>query len=444
MQLSKSISRSLSRSIARGISGGDGVETVSIPAAYIHPMLPDLKIEITGGQAKVANYSIDDFRNKNVTVIKYVNDLTGNDSYDGNSELSSYKTLNKALQVSCDRIVLVNPSSYWTLTGASITTNKEIISPNGKSLIGNGVTGASRTWINDGGGIYHTANWLATTMSVIDKYIIDENGVPFKLSEKASLLEVQSNNNSYWHDTINKLLYVRCVNDRLPDIDIFVLINNFSTGAPIGAFSVYFENIILPGGFLANNQKEHNVVIVMYNCIIHDGHKIYNNLMSISGNTKAWLENCVFSNTGYDCISWKESNSYNPCGLEIGVISYNAGIDSLTDINNASTGHDESVILRLNGKYYNSKGPVVHDVNTCKSLNVNVVSGESNSILAANKSSFAVATATGETAQMWLYKCTGGTVTTFGAENRATGTAHLYMKKSSIQNVEPGTTPEEW
>lgn len=414
----------------------------AIPEGFSHPMLPNLSIKKVGSVAEIQNISINDFR-ATVTTIKYVDEVSGVDTNSGDTEALAYKTLNKAMQVACDRIVLVTPTVYWTLQSTSITTNKEIISPNGNSVIGKGVTGKIKTWVSDGGGMYHTTTWTIALLNVCDVSVKDINGVPSLLTAVANSTIVATTPNSYFHDTIASILYINCIDGRVPDINIFMQTDQFSCGSVSSQISVYFEGVTLLCGFSITNSSSNLIQFAALNCIMSHQYRATYNLVRLDGKIYSWLKNCICSDATLDCISYKKTTNES-CGVEENVISLNAGINGATGVNNASTSHDGSIVLRVNGNYSNSEGPVVHDVNTSKSLNINCVAGESVSTVAENKSSFAVGAASGERATMWLDSCTGGTETTFGAENRADGTAHIYAKKSTISNIEAGTIVESY
>lgn len=422
---------------------GSLLNYAKIPADYSHPMLPIyLKIKYIGNKAVIDGYTIDSFR-KSISspIIKYVNGVTGSDSANGDTRETAYKTFNKAHSVNCDRIILIEPLNYYTLqTKNNITASLEIISENGISQIFKGVSGDIRTWVDDGGGMYHTTAFSLAPQGVYDsKYSTDD--IPARLSVKLNSSEVAAQAGTYYKDAGANILYVHCSDNRQPDNDVSVVTDFFYCGNLSTDVHFYLENVST-FGLIVTNGGVGILHLNVKNSIFH--HRYGVNCVGIYGNCQSFLKRCTVSKTDMDCISYKIHNLINSCGIEDELTVLNSESVSSTSINNASTAHDECTVLRLNSNYNNTEGPIVHDVNSSKSLNVNCNAGESYSTLESNRSAFAVASGSSETAKMWLENCTGGSVTTFGAENRAVGTAHIYARKSRITNVEPGTTVESY
>jgi len=425
-----------------GVNWVDYWATLLSDIGYTHPMLPGLYLTYDGSNYTIASHSIDDYR-ETVSTIKYVNENTGLDTNSGDTEALAYKTLNKAMQVACDRIVLVYPTNYYTLQSTALTAKKEIVSPNGKSGIFKGVTGKIRTWVNDGGGMFHTISWVAATIALHDTLYSDANGVPLVLTAVANSVAVAATVNSYFHDTGTSILYVRCFDDRQPDIDIIIQIDVFYVNAPASAFKVHFEGIILYGGFKVTNGTNNLITATFNNCVIVHEYRAELNLMTFHGSCYVWIKDTIVTGCLNDCINYALGTIGLAYGVEENVTSYNAGVGSATSVNNASTLHDSCKILRVNGDYNNSEGPCVHDVNDSVSLNIACHAHDSVSIVVANKSAFAVSAGGGaETAKVYLYECITSGANTVGVENRTPGVAHIYAHGGIIHSVEAGTTLE--
>jgi len=352
-----------------GSGFGGGVENISMPSEFIHGLSP-FKIIYKNGAAQITNKSINDLRNTSVAIIKYVDGISGVDTNNGDTTESAYKTLSKALSVSCDRIILITPGNYTTLSNSTFTANKEIISPNGNSVIGRGLLGSARTWVNDGGGMYHTISFSLLVPVCSDISVKDDNNVPSKLEVKTSSVDVAANVNSYWKDAANSILYVHTIDGRQPDANIFIVTDHFNVNAPATPFKVHLEGITLLKGLKITNSTVNKTTLTLDNSILcHD----YNSadLLTISGNVEAWIKNTIVAGSNTDNINYKESGIYSPSIVEENIISYDAGIGNNTSINNASTGHGPCSILRINGDYSKSEGPCVHDVNASLSFNIN-------------------------------------------------------------------------
>ena len=113
------------------------------------------------------------------------------------------------------------------------------------------------------------------------------------------------------------------------------------------------------------------------------------------------------SANGTDGLNYHADNSltYFPVAIEIGCNSFNNGVSGTTQ--NCSTMHDGGTIIRVNGSYNGSLGPVVADVND-GTQSWNIRCDARNSTIndsSATDASWCVFTGT---AKMWLDRCTYG------------------------------------
>jgi len=114
------------------------------------------------------------------------------------------------------------------------------------------------------------------------------------------------------------------------------------------------------------------------------------------------------SGSGLDCLNYHWNTGAGnslPTAIEIGVSAYDAGVSGGTQ--NCSTMHDGGTIIRVNGSYNGSLGPVVADVND-GTQSWNIRCDARNSLLnsgVATDASWCVFTGT---AKMWLDRCTYG------------------------------------
>lgn len=128
------------------------------------------------------------------------------------------------------------------------------------------------------------------------------------------------------------------------------------------------------------------------------------NALSVKG-CNTILKNCEASYSfSYDGFNYHSSNNKICNSIEINCVGDYNGYGSSQNINNGSTSHDGSKILRINGKYYNNKGGNVVDINqNTLSLNFNCYSFDSN---AANQDSNNCDYSTQSAGTtMYLYNC---------------------------------------
>lgn len=414
-------------------------QNITIPDGFIHPM-GTFVITKSGQLATIENATINDYRKVLASpVIKYVNWSTGVDTNDGNSEGTAYKTLTKLNGVTFDR-AYVAAGNYGITSSIQIYRyDAEVFGVGGEAGMCRGWAGNELTWSDLGGGSF-SVNIANNPVSIIDSEQVDADGVTLRLTAVASAELVASTTNSYYRDGTSTTLYIHLLSGLQPGNNIIIPIGAMNIG--VGKIT-YMENVIIYGGFTGStNSTATKNVLLAKNCEYN--HTYGSNCLVVVGNYWVWFENVIGQKASLDALNYNGSGAYNPAIVEVNCIGRYSGIGAAKGINNGSTSHAASIILRLNGYYHDTEGPAVHDILSAKSLNVCCKAEKSTSTVVGNKSAFAVASAVGETTTMWLDSCTGGSETTFGAENRAVGTAHIYAKNSTITNVEVGTTVETY
>ena len=403
-----------------------------IPTGFVHPM-GDLIVKVTGNSATIENKSINDYRKVIASpVVKYLDAVNGSDANNGNTAGTAYKTLGKLSGLSYDRVIFA--SGNYAAAFSVFGLDREWIGAE-NTFVNYGTLAGTLAWSATDN--YYSATFASAPSKIIFTGLLDSKKIPTLLILRASVEEVNANVNSYYYT--GTTLYVNIGEQPSDSLHIVHGSGYFSVGAGL---KIYLENINT-SHIRAINATATPTYLLFKNVIqSHDYAQV--GLLRSEGNVYSFLKNCKISKGKYDGYNYHGSGSYNPAAIEDGCEAFDFGLTNTSDINNASTGHEGTIILRLNGNYYNTKGPAVHDINQSKSLNIKCISGDSTSGVANNRSSFAVGAGAGETATMWLDNCDGGSATTFGAENRAVGTAHIYARKSRITNVEPGTTVESY
>jgi len=419
--------------------GTNSVQNIDIPSGFTHPLFSTLSIKMEGGKAVIQDYTVDTYRGTYTSdTFRYVDIVNGVDTNNGLTPATAYKTLTK-LNGTIFRRAYISAGNYAATSHLFRygTGNRELIGT-GEVNICKGYTGNELTWTDEGSGVFSAI--VSSVITVVDSLQRNAENLPLRLTKKTTLAEASATNSFYYNSSITKL-YVHLLSGLVPALNI--LVSNGTHNAEIET-NQFCDNITFVGGIRPIQNSATLLYSLYKNCkflyALGDG-------IQVRGKWGMWLDKCISAYHQADGANYK-LNVNNCYMVEDGCTFYNCGgADNsglLDGSNNASSMHDTCIGLRLNGSYYNTEGAQVHDVNSAKSLNVNCNSGESTSVIAGNKSSFAVATTTGESATMWLDRCTGGTTTTFGAENRAPLTSKIYTKKCTILNVEAGTTPEAY
>jgi hypothetical protein len=419
----------------RGIQNGANLNLVKIPDWFTHPMLPNLSIKRIGGIATIQGKTTEDFRRVNVTPsIKYVNGSTGLDTNNGDTELTPYLTFTKAQQANPDRIVLLTSGLYCCANVSTLynrkTSYEVICTAEEKATLFTGRNGNYYTWTAQGGDVYRCP--LTVNDNVFD-YTQQVNNSPLQLSKKTTLADCQGENNSYFND--GTYLYIHL--SRQPDINIAVVRYNISASSPLTDIYLYFENVSLLGGITASATTT-KIIVTLKNSKLVDNNNA--NLVTLLGNVWYWSETTPIMGAFQDCLNLHGSGEYSPAAVVLFSSLLYAGVGVSEGNNNASSCHENSRMLGIGCTYGYSDGPVVHDIGTALSFYIDCDALESTSIVSETKSAWAVSNGGTAVVKMALDGCSGGSITTFGAENRSEANASkIYVRNCNITNIEEGT-----
>ena len=143
--------------------------------------------------------------------------------------------------------------------------------------------------------------------------------------------------------------------------------------------SCYIESLhFLHGYNTVKTMLSENQVIAFFKCIFSDSDKVENsNGLNVLGGI-SYVIDCKAYNNAFDGLNYHANNGIVNHAFEVNCKSYNNGSSHLEldagQSSNATTSHDGSYIVRLNGKYYACHGGVVADKD-CKSANYGCSSG---------------------------------------------------------------------
>lgn len=409
---------------------------IEVPSAFNHPLAPFLIRRPVNSTAKLLNYDNSTFRKKlDTPIVKYVDQINGVDTNTGDSWAQAYKSFTKLRTVSFDRAYIAK-GNYATVTSSILfTSENEIISVGGISNVCYGVLGNERIWTSVGGGTF--SNVLTANITVVldtDKF--DQNGNPFRLTKMSSLATVQATPDSWWKDTATNTLYVHYADGLTPSRDSSMLA--ISNSIVTAGFNVYRENLNFICGIVTGNNTATPTTLNCKNCSF-----LFNsttNGLSVSGNVIFFFDKCRASSNFLDGFNYHDLGAYNPYGIEINCEGSYNGEGNVSSINNGTTIHEDSFILRIGGIYHHNAGPNIHDVNNAKSLNIDCVAYSSTASIAGNRSNFAIGALVSENCIMWLDGCvTHNENNVFGAEDRS-GLGNIFTRNTNIFNIEAGTT----
>lgn len=392
------------------------------------------------------------------TKIEYWVDPVGGDN--ANSGLTSglpKKTVGAvtALSASNPKVIWLAPGIYYRDTSPAGVTYSHLqhmtMKPtSGRALLTTALSPAEIT-TNGGwtasGAAYGTP---ATSVgNVFDASSLDYRGVPRRYTNVANLAAVQALAGS-WAE-VSGTVYVRCFDGRAPDDDVLV---NMKTGGftvtPRAAKTVYFKDL----GFLMGSTSSDCVRVstqaattgyfTAINCFFGGGGA---DALGIRNTTLSWLRQCTAAHGKVDGFSGTRNHALAMDVVEYLCHAFNAGAGGSGTTNNCSTYHEGSRVLRLGGVYYSALGPVVADVNGCKSLNINCSSSRSLLGSGAGAASWYANNSVGsiETSpagKQWLVRCAGGeSLYDISAETSAAQFYRNWSGPAAAPTLEPSTVP---
>ena len=328
---------------------------------------------------------------ENLEETYYVKRSTGLDTNDGLTEITPLKTIQAALDkigsntnknymiVALETMQLYasefyNSGGFYLRTGTRVyITTKD---KDDRIISTSGVDGLSwsvnATYTN----VYET-----THSTTLEKFADlrtsnkDFMELPKPYTRVTTIAEVDVLPGSFFND--GSTMYVRTLDSIIPDNnELFACEGaNFTRFVMDDGANFIFENIDIFTGnlFTASVGPLFSNSFTLNNCkvalSIGDG---------ITGNNMAnvYAFNCVVGYVKKDGFNYTFSST--PTGVtrrdrlafEYNCIAYQCGHEATTEINNASTAHNGVSILRIGCIGYETKGPIIVDVNGCYSINV--------------------------------------------------------------------------
>lgn len=393
-----------------GIQGsGEIVTTPNLFTWKDHP----LKNKILKNENKYSVIGFDIESYKILGKQYFVDQSNGNDSNDGLSPKTAFKTLKKAYDKDdVKEIVICSKALYLNLgmNGSKITKDLTLRGHLGMSVIISNHTNV--TWTNHTTypNIYYANK--ANVSSVVDTFRSDGNGCTLPFTIVNSLEECNSIEDSYYID--NDTVYINYMNGNKPSYDIYVIVNDVNA-LEVENCTLYLDGVRIIGGIVFRNSK-----VYANNCKFEHS---YSNCMSLLG-CESILNNCVaFNSTSKDGFNYSDKGK----GIEINCIGcHNGSIAESTS--NGSTSHVGSKVIRVNGKYYSNFGPNVADVHDyTESWNIGCIAWNSLTLENTQNNNF---NAQEGSPVMFLEGCYA-----FGSYDSVMlkNNANIYIKNSSIE-----------
>ena len=351
----------------------------------------------------------------------YVRHTGGNDSNDGLTFATAFRTLNKATTQPDVDVVMLQSGVYDRNDGvwdASPTRSLSI------KVLGGGYADLTGSDLGEAGSWSLTSKTYKRTRSAVesvwDSSHLDKYGDWLRLEKVGTSAAVDTTPNSWYTDGVD--VWVRMIDDRAPDDDTKVQLSN--SHLVTGPITIYAENINFASGlgFVARYDGGRPTVYAN-NCTFK--------YADVTGNFRSegadsYLVDCIAAQGKFDGFNYHESAS-EPCrAFELNCVGRNNGTTGLGN-NNGSTCHDAGgLVIRINCEYFGNEGPNCIDVLGASSFNLNVTAKDSKK--STTSRNFAIA----DTGDMYLAYCTSAGSSDFDVVLSGASILYTYMTDVAV------------
>lgn len=305
-------------------------------------------------------YDINDF--KNTPTNTYYVSPNGNDTNNGTSESTPWKSIGYAVRNAIDGATIIIEDGVYLRDGVPNALQPVVRNFN---LIGKGhpllAIGDNLTWTQNE---TYSNIYQATRSNVLYDNVIDirnrDKGLYPKLTQVDSLESCSNTLNSYYYR--GTTLYVN-IGEEVTSNKVIALLQTeaslFNIVPDTVAINVYMENLTIMGsniGCVSIDGANYKPTVCFNKVDFYYGGSYLGNNVNISASDTIFNECKV-------CYGFKDGINYTNAsnGIEIKCLCSNNGRD-YNNTNNGSTGHTASKILRIDGNYFNNRGGNVADV----------------------------------------------------------------------------------
>ena len=278
------------------------------------------------------------------------------------------------------------------------------------------------TWINAYPGVYSTAR--STVGGIFDELNLNSYGVASKLAYVSTVELVQSTPGSWYSN--GSTLYIHTIDGRIPDNSVLVMADIVNCSYTGGA-TLFVDGITFDGGqspFAATSYLNITSTsrLLFNNCIFIRATS-YNGL-GVDSVTDIVSSGCIAHSNSADGFNY-HGTSRRSNAIEINCIAFSCGIADGVNNDNATTAHEDCRVIRFNGNYSSTIGPIVADINTSKSWNIGCTALNSLSSTGLSNAGFYVL----DTGKAWLDGCHSENCTYDICS--ASTTSYIYQKTST-------------
>jgi hypothetical protein len=386
-----------------------GASTVTLPANFLSRWTPDFSISRSGGGYYFTTL---DYTTLKPAIAKtyYVrgpansNGAAGSDAAAGTlaAPLLSFSTAIGKSDV--DEIVFDCSSGDYIMLGARGANNTQPARDISVRVIGPGrpisvatISSALPTWVNTAGAVYKTTIAAASARSVIDLMTKDADGFYPRMADVGSTSAVASTPGSWFHDGTD--LHVQAPDSRnlVGDTKMLPCGNNGNLRIPSANRTIYVDGVDFVGGqpfqYVAAGAVD--PLVVSLNCTFQGSSNQTINGTNITGPGRFYFYRCGVGRNWRDQFNYHGNANGDPKVFENECYTGLGGYVGTSD--NASTAHENTAIIRLNGRYAGALNRTIADINDTRSLILGGLIGQARTVATANES-----LAQQSTNQTWL------------------------------------------
>lgn len=390
------------------------LHTSLLPAEF--PWRPDFSVTKTD-DIYTANYDPSDDKPTGTPV--WVSALGDDLSGDG-SEALPYRSI--AMARANGNVVHIKSGFYadhHADFGMDILADTAMIAADGPGSVIWASSPDDVVWTLETGNVYR-ANIAQSVNDVVDlsyvrggEYLKDGVGeVPELYLEQSSIGDVGLNAGSFFYD--GGVLYLHTHDGRAPDGDVKPLWSNAIWSSSGFINTLYLEGIEFWGGQqplrITGSTSVPSSKVVAVDCGFRYASALGNAKCDAVRDVR--FVRCATSDSYEDGFTYTNlSSAFEQYILEQDCESKRCGrLEEGDNNNNCSTSHKDCNVIRINGLYDTSQGPVVADVQGSQSICMGVISRNANSVRGNNHgsdASFSIGTygVGSKIARMWLYDC---------------------------------------
>ena len=241
------------------------------------------------------------------------------------------------------------------------------------------------TWVNVSGAIYKTTTAAANAYSIIDSSIVESDGFFNRAMVAASVAAMTPG--TYFHDGTDLNVWALDSRNLVGDQRMLLSGSNSNLRIPSANRTIYVDGVHFVGGLPLNYVSAGVVdpLFVGLNCTFQGSHSNGStNAVNITGPGRFYFYRCGAARGWRDQLNYHGNANGDPKVFENECWTGLGGYVGTSD--NASTSHENTAIIRLNGRYGHSLNRTVADIGDTRTLILGGSIGQARTAAVANES----------------------------------------------------------